>query len=189
LVIAKGFFFIFNETNNAMYKNAIQVTEYHPYFQKYMDNVGDKPLIKSLKSGLDELLILFEGFPKEKHEYRYAEGKWTPKELLLHMVDTERVFCYRALRFARSENNELEGFDENEFALNSHANERTMKEILKEYVAVRIATILLFESFSDSVLSRSGIANDHRLSVRATGFIIYGHEQHHINIIKEHYLQ
>lgn len=188
MVIAIGFFFIFNETNSTMYKNALQPTEYHSYFQKYMDRVGDEPLVKSLKGGLDALMILFEGIPEEKHEYRYAEGKWTPKELLLHIIDTERVFCYRALRFARSENNELDGFDENEFARNSHANERTMENILKEYLAVRTATILLFESFSDVVLSRDGIANGHRLSVRAAGFLIYGHEQHHINVIKERYL-
>ncbi len=124
----------------------------------------------------------------ENWQYSYAEGKWTPKEILLHTIDTERIFCYRALQIARSENAILPGFDENLFAENSNANERSPEDLINEYRTVRQATTALFESFSEQTMNNTGNANDKPLSVQAAGFIICGHELHHINIIKERYL-
>ena len=130
----------------------------------------------------------FETIPDAKLEYRYAEGKWTPKEILLHLIDTERVFAYRALQFARAKDVVIKGFDQDEFAANSNANDRTIKNLLEEYRAVRTATVILFSSFSNNTLLQMGVASDSPLSVRASGFIISGHEKHHIAILNERYL-
>ncbi len=167
--------------------NDLSQTEYNPYFQGYLSLV-EKPLLQGLKDGKTTTQIYFEALPMTMHEYRYADGKWTPKEILLHLVDTERMFCYRALSFARTEDADSPGFDENEFARNSFANLRSMENIIKEFSAVRLATIELFSSFSDEVLMRKGKANGSVLSVRAAGFLICGHEKHHKNIIAERYL-
>ncbi len=167
----------------------VQTTEYNSFFQGYMDQVGDLPLVENLKDGLKSSKAFFKGIPREKQEFRYAENKWTPKEILLHLIDSERIFCYRALSFARSEHESLPSFDENTFAKNSRANSRSWEDLLEEYVAVRVATIKLFDSFNDEVLLRKGEVKQKTLSVRATGFIICGHEAHHKRIITERYLQ
>ena len=116
------------------------------------------------------------------------KGKWTPKEILLHVIDTERIFSYRALRISRSEKAELSGFDENSFAQNSNANNRSIEDLIDEYITVRTATISLFKSFPETIMKNTGIASGKPLSVVAAGYIICGHEIHHVNIIKERYL-
>jgi len=166
----------------------ITTTEYFSFYKQYIDLVNDKPLLEALESGQIYIHKFFETLPESILDYQYAEGKWTPKEILLHIIDTERVFCYRALYFARSDNSSIEGFDENVFGLNCNGKARNIDDLLKEYLAVRTATICLFKSFSNSVLKRRGKANNNELSVRAIGFIICGHEIHHRNIIKERYL-
>lgn len=162
--------------------------EYNPYYKRYIDLVAEISLSEVLSNGLSDTLAFFENLPTPKWTYRYAEDKWTPKDILLHMIDTERVFSYRALYFSRAENAELIGFDENIFAANANANQRNSEDLLKEYHAVRTATINLFESFDSKMLLQAGIANKNKMSVRAAGFIIGGHEIHHRNIIKERYL-
>ncbi len=166
----------------------IKSTEFHPYFKTYIDKVKDIDLIDALKLGAKETLSFFESIPGSKMDYRYSEGKWTVKDILLHVIDTERVFCYRALNFVRSKNSNLEGFDENEYVDSAKANSRSITELLEEYNAVRKATILLFESFSDKNFKSIGKANNTDLSVRAAGFVICGHEIHHKQIINERYL-
>lgn len=166
----------------------ITSSEYFPYYKQYIDLVEDEPLIEAMESGLITTNKFFETLPESKLDYKYAEDKWTPKEILLHIIDTERVFCYRALYFARTENSSIEGFDENIFGENSNANDRDLDDLLKEYLAVRTATIYLFESFTDAVLMKQGRANNNLLSVRAVGFIICGHEIHHRAVIQERYL-
>ena len=163
-------------------------TEYSPYFQSYISNVEDKPLLQCLEEGKLATESYFAAIPADKQEFRYAEGKWTPKEILLHLADSERMFCYRAMSFARTENANLPGFDENEFATNSNADLRSMEDIIAEYATVRAATISLFKSFSDDTLKRHGRANNNLLSVRASGFLICGHEIHHRKVIGERYL-
>lgn len=166
----------------------ISEKESNTYYKRYIDRALSKPLLEGLAEGMLETHDFFEAIPKEKHEYQYAEGKWTPKEILLHLIDTERVFAYRALQFARAKNVEIKGFDQDEFAANSNANERTMKQLLEEYMAVRAATIILFTSFSDKTLQQMGVASNSPLSVRAAGYIICGHEKHHVAVINERYL-
>ena len=162
--------------------------EYHAYFQTYMEKVNDLPLLDLLINGKLEIINFFKNIPISKLEYRYKENKWTIKEILIHIIDTERVFNYRALQFARSKNPNLEGFDENEFVLNADLNTRTIDSILQEYSVVRDASIVLFENFSEEVLKRIGKANHNSLSVRAAGFLICGHETHHTQVIEERYL-
>ena len=171
-----------------MYPSKIQSSEYHPYFKTYLDHLDERPLIDALTNGAIESNHFFRNLPQDKHEYRYVENKWTPKEILLHIIDSERAFSYRALYIARSDNANLEGFDENAFAKNSNANDRDMSDILKEYNSVRAATINLFESFSDETLQRVGKANGNMFSVRVAGFLACGHEIHHLKVIQERYL-
>jgi hypothetical protein len=163
-------------------------SEYNPYFITYLSKVGEISLMQGLETGMLVTKAFFETLPEDKLEYRYAADKWTPKEILSHLIDSERMFCYRALCIARSENTNLPGFDENEFASNSRANERDMMNLVEEYVAVRLASIHFFKNLSAEVLARQGIANNHSMSVRAAGFIICGHEKHHREVITERYL-
>ena len=163
-------------------------SEYNPYFSGYISKVGERELMEGLKEGMKTTEIFFKDIPESKQSFRYAEGKWTPKEILLHLIDSERMFCFRALSFARSDNTNLPGFDENEFAANSNANERSMEDLIAEYICVRKASIALFGSFDKNTMRRIGRANNSELSVRAAGFLICGHEIHHRAIISERYL-
>ncbi|NRA94566.1 MAG: DinB family protein, partial [Psychroserpens sp.] len=126
--------------------------------------------------------------PDEQFGHAYAEGKWTIKEVVQHIIDTERVFSYRALRFARYDSTELPGYDQDDFALNSKANLRSKEDILNEYSTQRAASIAMFESFDAETLLGQGKASGSSISVRALGFILIGHENHHCQIIKDRYL-
>lgn len=161
---------------------------YGEYFGRYIDLVKNEDLIGALVES--ELLIdgFWSSISEEKACFRYAEGKWSIKELLQHIMDTERVFNYRALSVARGENQTLMGYDHDEYALSSKADSRRWKDILTEYKAVRQATTLLFKSFDNQQLDLIGQANGLPLSARSAGFIIVGHEMHHLSILKERYL-
>jgi hypothetical protein len=171
-----------------MKPSQINASEFSPFFKQYIALVDDINLLEALANGLVNTTSFFESIPKEKLLYRYADGKWTPKEILLHLIDTESIMCYRALYFARNEGANLEGFDENVFAKNSNANDRSIEDLLKHYFAIRTVTIYLFKSFSEAALIKTGMANRNLISVRSLGFIICGHEIHHCNIITERYL-
>ena len=166
----------------------IAATEFHSYFKSYMDKVGDISLKEALDNGWEDTISFFESIPESKLNFRYSKGKWTIKDILLHLIDAERAFSYRALQFARSDNADLEGFDENIFVENAQANSRTLLSLIGEYDKVRQSSIYLFNSFSNDVLKRTGKANGKTLSIRAAGFLICGHEIHHKEIIKERYL-
>lgn len=162
--------------------------EYLPYFEGYIKQVGNVSLIDGLESNLDFMLNFYKSIPVEKLEFRYAEGKWTIKEILNHLLDAERIFCYRALRFARKDKTPLSGFEENDYTFASKANEKSISTLLDEYKVLRLATVGLFKSFDDEMLLSKGVASGGEVSVRALGFLIIGHEKHHCNIIKERYL-
>jgi len=166
----------------------IASTEFHSYFKSYMDKVGDISLKEALDIGWEDTISFFESIPESKLNFRYSKDKWTIKDILLHLIDAERAFSYRALQFARSDNADLEGFDENIFVENAQANSRTLLSLIGEYDKVRQSSIYLFNSFSNDVLKRTGKANGKTLSIRAAGFLICGHEIHHKEIIKERYL-
>jgi len=172
-----------------------QTGEYPAYSHIYMDLLQDDGLIlKHLHDNFFKLRELIYALPEEKLYYRYAENKWTIKEILVHLVDDERIFSYRALRYARNDATPLHGFEENNYARYSHANERSLDSIFEEYWAVRQATILLFQNLPEGSFMRSGEAIDidgvikNRRTVRTLAYHIAGHELRHINIIKERYL-
>lgn len=166
-----------------------QAGEYAPYTIMYIGLLPDDGLVlKHLQDNLQATKNLILSLPAEKLAYRYAEGKWTIKEILVHLSDDERIYAYRALRFARNDKTELPGFEQDDYARYSGANERSLDDILEELTTVRSATISLFNSFDNEALLRAGVANGHIMSVRAAAFHIAGHELHHINIIKARYL-
>ncbi len=159
-----------------------------PYFKNYIDLVVEDNLKDALKNQESDINNFFVSIPEAKSNDPYAPGKWTLKELLQHIIDTERIFNYRALALARKEKNSLPGFDENEYAANSNANNRNWKDLCEELIAVRKATVILFNSFTDDVLHYSGLANNKPVTVLALGYVIAGHFNHHKNIVEERYL-
>lgn len=163
--------------------------EYAPYAIMYIGLLpGDGLVLKHLRENLKVTTEFILSLPEEKLTYRYAEGKWTIKEVLAHIVDDERIYAYRALRFARNDKTELPGFAQDTYALHSGANGRRAEDILKEFAAVRRATISLFDGFDSEALTRAGVADGKVMSVRAAAYHIAGHELRHMNIIKERYL-
>lgn len=171
-----------------MKKEELNSDEYDNYYQPNIDMVGKANLFDCLRSQHENTISFFRDIKKEKLDFQYAEGKWTIKEILQHLIDTERVFAYRALSIARNNKAELPGFDQDSFVAHSLANKRRVDGLLQEYKRVRMATISLFESFDHRNLMRIGIVSGNGLSVRAIAFIIVGHEKHHIEIVKQRYL-
>jgi uncharacterized damage-inducible protein DinB len=162
--------------------------EYAPYYKNYIKALGVVNLFDILESSKNNLLETLKNLPEEKLVYQYEAEKWTIKEILQHIIDTERIMCYRALRFSRNDVTNLPGFDENWYVANSNSNERNFEDILIEFKHTRNATISLFKSFSEEMFPLLGSANESDMSVRALGFIIAGHQIHHINVIIEKYL-
>jgi len=166
----------------------LQPSEFPEYYTSYINEVKCLDITEALEENLHDFLNFIENIPVEKHEFQYLPGKWTIKEIVLHIIDAERIFGYRALRFARFDATPLAGFEENDYVPISNANNRDMKSLLTEFVAVRKATISLFENFTEEMLLHKGIASNGEISVRALGFIISGHCLHHQNVIRERYL-
>lgn len=163
--------------------------EYSEYYGYYISLNKTDNLIQNLENQLKETTDFFKSIPAEKLEFQYEVGKWTPKDILQHIIDSERVFAYRALRFARFDTTNLPGYEENDYADVANANTRTIDELIDEYKMVKLSSIHLFKSFSEKMLMNIGTANNAPASVRAIGYIISGHEIHHINIIKARYLK
>lgn len=166
----------------------LQPTEYPVHYTSYVNEVKSLDIVEALEGNLHDFVNFITTIPSDKHEYQYLPGKWTIKEIILHIVDAERIFAYRALRFARFDTTPLAGFEENDYVPISNANNRDIKSLLAEFVVVRKATIALFENFTDEMLLHKGIASNGEISVRALGFIISGHCMHHQNVIRERYL-
>lgn len=163
--------------------------EYAPYAIQYIALIPDGgALLTYLQETYDSAKAFFLSVPEEKLTSRYAEGKWTVKEILAHIIDTERIYAYRALRFSRNDETALAGFDQDSYVKFSHANERSLGDMLEELAAVRAATIALLKSFDADAMVRGGVANGRRMTVRAAAYILAGHQVHHVNIIKERYL-
>jgi uncharacterized damage-inducible protein DinB len=163
--------------------------EYAPRAATYVGLLPDDGMIlQHLRGNLKATSEFILSLPEGKLDFRYAEGKWTIKEILAHVADDERIYAYRALRFARDDGTELPGFDQDAYARQSGANRRGVREILKELAHVRRATISLFDGLDDEALLRTGVADGNRVSVRALAYHIAGHELRHVNVIKERYL-
>lgn len=164
----------------------LQKSEYPEYYHKYVELVGERDPLEVLKDQRTQQF--WHELPPDKDDYRYAEGKWTPKELLGHVIDCERIMAYRALSIARGETQPLPGFDENMYVENANFGERKVESLTMELHFVRASTIMLFAGMNDEILLKTGIANGNPVSVRALLYIIAGHELHHVNILKERYL-
>lgn len=161
----------------------------HPaYYTHYIGLVKGDNILKQLENQVIDIQAIISEIPEEKENYAYAAGKWTIKEVLGHIIDTERILAYRALRFARKDKTNLPGFDENEYVANSDYNNRTLYDIAHEFAIVRESNLALFKHFSDDALNQKGTANNNEASVRAILYMIAGHATHHLNVIKTKYL-
>ncbi len=160
--------------------------EHLPYYGKYIALVGDDALT-AMRAGSFSTPRLLSGVTEAQAMFRYSPGKWSVKEVLGHITDGERVFAYRALRFAREDRTPLAGFDENTWVPAGRFDRRPLQELVADYEAVRAASISLFGSFEEDALLRRGLANDAEVSVRALAHIIAGHELHHVGLLKERY--
>ena len=159
------------------------------FYQAYMDCVpNDGDLLQHLKDIQTETEELICSLTEEKLLFRYQAGKWSIKDIILHLADCERVITYRALRIGRGDKTDLPGFDENLLVSNAHADNRKINTILKELSALRDATLVFIETLDEEFLERTGTANGYSISARLLVNHIYGHHRHHLNIIKERYL-
>jgi DinB superfamily len=165
-----------------------QPNEYAPYYGRYVQLVRtDVSLYDVLREQLAEIVAYLEKSTPTQLAYRYAEGKWSVAEAMVHLIDAERIFAYRALRIARGDETPLPGFEQDDYVLCSHADGRSSESLLAEYRAVREATLQLFYTFDSTTVRLMGTASDKPISVRALMYIIAGHELHHLNIFKEKY--
>jgi hypothetical protein len=164
-----------------------ETDEYHEYYQTYVGVVPSGDILATLVEQERDLSQRLEGLDATGAMGRYAPDKWSVKEVLGHIIDTERVFTYRALTIGRGDSQPLPGMDQDLFAAGSNVAERDLADILEEYHAVRRATLSLFRSFDDRILSRVGTASGFAISVRALVFIVAGHERHHLAILAERY--
>lgn len=160
---------------------------YPEYYQQYTDLLPELELIELLESQKEAMISLFNSTEEIDIHFSYAEGKWTIAEVLQHMLDTERIFQYRALCLARKDQASLPGFDQDKYVATSNANERSLSGFMDEYKAVRDSTIFLFKSFSSEMMKSVGLSNGQDLSTAAAGFIIAGHEKHHLKLFRLNY--
>ena len=161
--------------------------EYAPYYGRYIDKVPDGDLLRTLEDQGRETQAVLAGLSEAKALYRYAPGKWSVKEVVGHVTDTERVYSYRALRFARGDATALPGFDENAWVPAGSFDARSLADLAAELDAVRRATLALFRGLDAAALARRGTASDNAVSVRAIAWIIAGHERHHVALLHERY--
>ena len=158
------------------------------WYHGYINAVEGNDFLAAMKKQTPAFIRMLNKIPPAKRSFRYAKGKWSIQELLQHIIDAERVFAYRALCFARQDKTSLPSFDENEYAANSKAGKRDWNDLISEFRAVRLSSEIMFSSFDKGQLSSVGVANNNPVSVLAIAFILVGHIEHHITIIKTRYL-
>lgn len=161
---------------------------YPSYFDNYISQANYENVLTALRSTQAILTDNFRAIPEGKAHYRYAEGKWTINQLIIHLSDSERIFSYRALRFARNDSQQPLPFEEDDYARESFADSRTLKSCVDEFLLVRQNTIALYETFSNDVLKRKGNTAAGTVDVNTLGFVNAGHAMHHLKVLKERYL-
>lgn len=171
-----------------MTANRPQPGDYIPYQTTYIDTVGDGDVVDILNAQYTSLSTFLRSIPQDKALYAYADGKWTVKEVIGHLTDTERIMAYRLLRFSRNDHNPLPGFEQDDYIANAHFNQIALNDLVDEFIAVRKANLYLFNSLSADQKKLSGTASGNRITVNALLYIIAGHANHHVNILKERYL-
>jgi len=171
-----------------MNSNQLPINEYSKFNATYINAFNNVELFEELEISLHDFIRFIQNIPLDKFDFCYAEGKWTIKEIIQHVIDTERIFAYRALRISRNDKTPLPGFEENDYVANTNAKSRSIQDLLTEFSAVRHSNLIMFKSFSPEQLSRIGIASGNEVSVRALGFLIIGHMKHHQKVFEERYL-
>ncbi|NIR46789.1 MAG: DinB family protein [Gemmatimonadetes bacterium] len=164
-------------------------SEHDAYFARYIDLVPEGDILEILAGELETTCGLLRDVPPDRERYRYAAGKWSIREVLGHLIDSERMFQYRALSFARQDPAHLPNFDEGDYARWSNAHDRSLADLMDEFEDVRRAGIALFKSFTPEMLVRTGRASAYRFSVRTFPYVIAGHEIHHRGVLLERYLK
>lgn len=164
------------------------ITQIAGHYRDYINSITEDDPVSAFEHHSREAIDFFNSITEEQSTFKYAENKWTLKEVLQHVIDAERVFNFRALSLARGENTPLPPFDENDFAANSHANDRSWKSLAEEFAAVRSSSMAQVKSFNESDLPRTGIVSGKRISVVAILYITVGHVMHHLDVIKSKYL-
>lgn len=163
-------------------------TEYDAAYEHYVSLVPEDRIVPVLEAQPAELEAMFANVAEERGTFAYAEGKWTTKELLGHLIDGERIFAYRALRISRGDKTPIEGFEQDGYIENAFANERSFRDLLHEFSIVREANVMMFDHLKKDAWARTGAANDVEISVRALAWIMAGHVRHHAAILNERYL-
>ncbi len=163
-------------------------TEYAPYYGKYISLIEDGDIVGTLGKQIGDTLAAWRAVPADKADHRYAPGKWSTKEMMAHVIDTERVMAYRALRIARGDKTALPGFEQDDFVANTDLSSRTIADLADEFEAVRKSNLHLFRSLNDAAWKQVGTASENPISARALAYIIAGHELYHLNILRERYL-
>jgi uncharacterized damage-inducible protein DinB len=171
-----------------MTQNRPQASEYAPFYEKYIAMVPDGEIAETLEAQMREMKLLLGSLSEKEAEFRYAEGKWSVKESLGHISDSERIFAYRMLRIARGDQTPLAGFEQDDYVKAGNFQAHALAELLEEFTAVRRASIALLRSFDAEAWLRRGVANQKEISTRALAFILAGHERHHRQILQERYL-
>lgn len=164
-------------------------SEFSPYYAGYVARVPDGDVVETLRVQVGETMSVVRALSEELGAHRYAPGKWSIRQVLGHLADTERIMSYRALRVARGDATPMAGFDENTYVANARFDERTLESLADELAIVRHATLAMLEPLSDEELSRAGSANGAPVTARAIAWIIAGHERHHLAIVRERYLK
>lgn len=162
--------------------------EYHAFYQTYISKLDKDNILEVLQDQAKEIPTLLRSISEEKSKYQYAEGKWTVAQLLHHIIDTERIFAYRAFAIARGDKASFPGMDQDDYNDAAFTENRTLESLTNEFEAVRASTLSFFESMEMSVLDNVGTASDFPITVRGNAGIIAGHAAHHIDILKERYL-
>jgi uncharacterized damage-inducible protein DinB len=165
-----------------------QTTEYNPYYGKYLSLVPEGDVVATLSRQLEDTLVFLRGLSEEQADTRYAPDKWSIKEVVGHVLDTERIFGHRLFRFARNDQTALPGYEQDDYVRAGNFGKRSLSELADEFEHVRRANLLLLRSLDDEAWLRRGTANDSEVSVRALAYILAGHETHHMQIIREKYL-
>ena len=163
-------------------------TEYPEYYGRYISQVPQGDIVTTLEQERDAVLALLGGIPAEKADFRYAPGKWSLKEVLGHVTDTERIFAYRALRFARNDKTPLPGFEQDDYMPYANFAQRELSDLAREFEHVRQASLFLFRNLDAAAWERRGTASGGEFTVRAMAYITAGHEIHHRRIIETKYL-
>lgn len=163
-------------------------SEYAPYYESYVSHVSENDILPVLRSQMDELDVLLGRVEPHQETFRYAEGKWTIREIVGHLIDGERVFGYRSLCIARGESQNLPGFDQNDYMITAPYHRIDLEDLLSEFRLVRLSNIAMFRTLDEAAWVRTGTANDNQVSVRALAFIMAGHLRHHMNVLRERYL-